>query len=179
MKNIFVATNLQKVLDFLVQNHDREFTSREIRKATKLSKAGTNFALRDLVEIKFVKREKRGKFYLYAVDFNSPIIKQLKVLRTVISLSHLIKKLRDKTKKIILYGSKSRGEDTKDSDIDLFMVTNMIEEIEKIVRKSSTGKKIQLTLRTPLKYVEMETTNPTFYKEIERGIVLWESKDES
>lgn len=179
MNKILIATNSQRILDFLVKNPGEEFLSREIQKATKISKAGTNFALNDLVKAKFVKRKKRGKFYLYSIDSTSPVAKQLKILKTVISLSSLIKKVRNSAKKIILYGSKSRGEDTKDSDIDLFVVTNMPEEIEKIVRRSTIGKRIQLTMRTPLKYVEMETTNPTFYKEIERGIVLWESRDES
>jgi predicted nucleotidyltransferase len=81
--------------------------------------------------------------------------------------------------KIILYGSASRGENTKESDIDLFMVTNSPEQIRKIVEGNTVGKKIQLTLKTPLKYIEMEKTEPTFYREVERGIVLWESKDES
>ncbi len=178
MKNILIATNSQKILDFLAQNPGKEYLSREIQKTTKVSKAGTNLALRNLVKTKFIKREKRGKFYLYSLAFNSPVIKQLKVLKTVISLSNLIKKVKHQAKKVILYGSTSRGEDTKDSDIDLFVVTNMPEGVEKVLEKQAIGKRIQLTMRTPLKYVEMETTDPTFYKEIERGIVLWESKDE-
>jgi hypothetical protein len=48
-----------------------------------------------------------------------------------------------------------------------------------MVRNSSKGKIIQLIVRTPLKYIEMEKTDPIFYAEIERGIVLWEAKDES
>ena len=179
MNKILIATNSQRILDFLAQNPGQEFLSREIQKATKTSKAGTNFALNDLVKAKFVKREKRGKFYLYSIDSTSPVAKQLKILKTVISLSPLIKKVRNSAKKIILYGSKSRGEDTEDSDIDLFIVTNTPKETEGVIKKGSIGKKIQLIMRTPLKYVEMETTNPTFYKEIERGIILWESKDES
>jgi predicted nucleotidyltransferase len=67
----------------------------------------------------------------------------------------------------------------KDSDIDLFVVTNMPEEVERIIKTGVIGKRIQLTMRTPLKYVEMETTDSTFYKEIERGIILWEARDES
>jgi predicted nucleotidyltransferase len=178
MNKILVATNPQRILDFLVRNPDKEFLSREIQKATKTSKAGTNFSLKDLVKAKFVKREKRGKFYLYSIDSTSPVVKQLKILKTVIFLSSLIKEIRNSANKIILYGSKSRGEDTEDSDIDLFIVTNSPKEIQRVIKERSIGKKIQLTMRTPLKYVEMETTDPTFYKEIERGIILWESKDE-
>lgn len=179
MKNILMATNSQKTLDFLLQNPGKEYLSREIQEATKVSKAGTNFALRDLVEAGAAKKEKRGKFYLYSVEPPHPVIKQLKVLKTVISLSPLIKKIKGCAKKVILYGSSSRGEDTADSDIDLFVVTNSLEKVESLIKNKVGGKRIQLTMRTPLKYVEMETTDPVFNKEVEIGIVLWESRDES
>ena len=179
MKKILFTTNSQKILEFLIQTPGEECLSREIQVSTKISKAGTNFALKDLVSAEFIRREKRGKMYLYAVNFDHPIIKQLKVLKVIIFLDSLLKKIRNKSQKIILYGSSSRGENTKDSDIDLFVVTNSFQEVEKIVKNSSKGKIIQLIIRTPLKYVEMGKTDPTFYVEVERGIVLWEAKDES
>lgn len=179
MKKILFTTNSQKILEFLIQTPGEECLSREIQVSTKISKAGTNFALNDLVSAEFIRREKRGKMYLYAVNFDQPIIKQLKVLKVIIFLDSLLKKIKNKSQKIILYGSASRGENTKDSDIDLFVVTNSLEEVEKIVKNSSKGKVIQLIIRTPLKYVEMGKTDPTFYVEVERGIVLWEAKDES
>lgn len=179
MEKILFTTNSQKILEFLIQTSGEEYLSREIQIAVKTSKAGTNFALNDLVGAGFIKRKKRGKMYLYAVNFDHPIIKQLKVLKVIISLNPSLKKMRRKSQKIILYGSSSRGENTKDSDIDLFVVTNSLPEVEKIVKNSFKGKVIQLITRTPLKYIEMEKTDPIFYTEIERGIVLWEAKDES
>ena len=179
MRKILVATSAQKLLDFLTQNPGKEYLAKEIQKATKISKAGTNFSLRDLVRAGTVKRQKRGKVFLYTIGFNHPVIKQSKVLGTVISLYPLIKKLVSEAKKVILYGSASRGENTKDSDIDLFVVTNSSEKIKGIVGANKVGKKIQLTMRTPLKYVEMEKAEPTFYREVERGIILWETRDES
>ncbi len=179
MKKILFATNSQKILEFLIQTPGEEYLSREIQIAVKISKAGTNFALNDLVSAGFIRRKKRGKMYLYAINFNHPIIKQLKVLKTIIFLNPLLKKMRNKSQKVILYGSSSRGENTKDSDIDLFVVTNSLSEIEIIVRNNPKGKSIQLITRTPLKYIEMEKTDPIFYAEIERGIVLWEAKNES
>jgi len=179
MKKIIFTTNPQKILEFLIQTPGEEYLSREIQIAVKISKAGTNFALNDLVNAEFVRRKKRGKMYLYAVNFDHPMIKQLKILKVIIFLNPLLKKIRNKSQKIILYGSSSRGENTKDSDIDLFVVTNCLPEIERIIKNSSKGKIIQLITRTPLKYIEMEKTDPIFYAEIERGMVLWEAKDES
>lgn len=179
MKKILFATNPQKILEFLVQTPGEEYLSREIQIDVKISKAGTNFALNDLVNAGFIRRKKRGKMYLYAVNFEHPIIKQLKILKVIMSLESLLKKIRNKSQKIILYGSSSRGENTKDSDIDLFVVTNSLREVKKTIKNSPKGKIIQLIARTPLKYIEMEKTDPIFYAEIERGIVLWEAKDES
>lgn len=179
MKKILFATNPQKILEFLVQTPGEEYLSREIQIDVKISKAGTNFALNDLVNAGFIKRKKRGKMYLYAVNFEHPIIKQLKILKVIMSLESLLKKIRNKSQKIILYGSSSRGENTKDSDIDLFVVTNSLREVKKTIKNSPKGGIIQLIARTPLKYIEMEKTDPIFYAEIERGIVLREAKDES
>jgi len=178
MKKILVATNSQKTIDFLIKNPGEEYLSREIQKATKISKAGTNFALRDLVKAGLVKRQKRGKVYLYSIDFYHPVIKQLKVLRVVVSLTPLLKKIKRESRKVLLYGSSSRGEDIKESDIDLFVVTNSSQVVEELIKASSLSKKIQLTTRTPLKYVEMEKTDPTFYREVEQGIVLWDAENE-
>ena len=153
--------------------------SKEIQIATKTSKAGANFALNDLVKANLVNREQKGKTYLYTLNDKNQIVKQLKVLQNIINLMPLIKRMMRKTSKIILYGSVSRGENAEDSDIDLFVVTNLTQEIERIVQSNEYDKKIQLIVRKPLKYIEMEKTDPNFYQEVERGIVLWETKDES
>ena len=179
MKEILFKTNPQKVIEYLIQKPGKQFLSKEIQLATKMSKAGANFALNDLVKTNLVNRQQKGKTYLYTINDENPVVKQLKILRTIMNLIPLIKKLKQKSSKIILYGSSSRGEDTEDSDIDLFIVTNLIEDIEKIVQRNKHYKKVQPIIRKPLKYIEIEKTDPTFYQEIEKGIVLWEAKDES
>ena len=89
MEKILFTTNSQKILEFLIQTSGEEYLSREIQIAVKTSKAGTNFSLNDLVKAGFIKRKKRGKMYLYAVNFDHPIIKQLKVLKVIIPLNPL------------------------------------------------------------------------------------------
>ena len=97
MRKILVATNRQKALDFLIQYPGNEFLEKEIQKATKISKSGVNFALRDLYKTKLVKKQKRGKISFYSISFDHPIVKQLKVLKTLVNLEPLI----EKNKKII------------------------------------------------------------------------------
>ena len=152
----------------------KEFLSKEIQAATRVSKAGANFALNDLVKNGLINREQKGKSYLYSIKDENPTVKQLKVFNTILSLTPLFEKIKEKASKVILYGSASRGENTEDSDIDLFVVTNYTEEIERLVHKANLHKKVQMIFRNPLKYIEMEKTDPLFFREVERGIAIWE-----
>ena len=179
MRKILVATNHQKVLDFLIQYPGNEFFEKEIKKEAKISKSGVNFALRDLVKKQLVKKQKRGKISFYSVAFDHPIVKQLKILKTLINIEPLMKKIKKSAIKIILYGSCSRGENTNESDIDLFIVTNNSYSIKEAIMKNKLSKRLRQIIRTPLEYVEMEKTDPIFHKEVELGITLWESIDES
>ncbi|GAG64265.1 unnamed protein product, partial [marine sediment metagenome] len=103
-RKFFLQQILKKILEFLIQAPGEEYLSREIQIAVKISKAGTNFALNDLVKAGFIRRKKRGKMYLYAVNFEHPLIKQLKVLKVIMFLEPLLKKMRNKSQKITLYG---------------------------------------------------------------------------
>lgn len=176
MQNIIITTNSQKALSFLIQNPGRQFTANEVQKGIKLSKAGINVALRKLVREKLVFREKRAKIFLYYVDHSNPVIKQLKVLRTVMFLQPLIAKIKECSEKAVLFGSCSRGENLPDSDIDLCILTNAKEEIKIILEKFSSKKELQPIIRSPLQFSEMEIKEPVFFEEIARGITLWEVK---
>lgn len=176
MKNTLTSTNAQKVLDVLIQNPGRQFLANEIEKAAKISRAGVNFSLRKLIKEKLAIREKRAKIYLYSVDHNNSVIKQLKVLQTIIDLQALIIKIKDCSEKILLFGSCARGENLPDSDVDLLILTNSKEEIKHCLAKFSLKKKLQPILRSPLQFNEMESKEPVFFEEIARGITLWENK---
>lgn len=177
MNNILTSTNAQKVLDFLIRNPGKQFLANEIQKVVKISRAGVNFSLRKLAKEKLVLREKKAKIYLYSVDHNDPVIKQLKVLSTIAFLKPLLGKVKKPSEKIILFGSCARGENILGSDIDLFVLTNNPERIRDLVKKHNLGKKFQLVIRTPLKFVEMKKKEPVFFEEISRGITLWEVKE--
>ena len=174
MEELFFKTNLQKILKYMTEKPGKEFLSKEIQIAAKVSKAGANFALNDLVKNGLINREQKGKSYLYSIKDENPTVKQLKVFSTILYLTPLFEKIREKANKVILYGSAGRGENTEDSDIDLFIVTNFTEEIERLLQKTNFHKKVQAIFRTPLKYIEMEKTDASFFREVERGITLWE-----
>jgi len=179
MNNSLVSTNAQKVLNFLIQSPGRQFLANEIEKVTRVSRAGVNFSLRKLAEEKLVLREKKAKIYLYSVDYNNPVIKQLKVLKTTMLLQPLVNKLKAYSKKIVLFGSCARGENIASSDIDIFILTDSSKAVEEKIKKNNLREKLQPVIRNSTQFIKMEKEESIFCEEIEHGITLWESKDES
>lgn len=178
-KNILFSTNSQKVLDFILKYPIRDFLEGEVQKAVKVSRSGINYALRELEAAGFIFRNKRGKSYFYTLNHKNPVIRQLKVLQTIIGIEPLYNKLRGISSKVILFGSSCRGENTSDSDVDLFILSHSKEQIEREVNRFHSKRKIQAVVRSNVKFNEMKQTEPDFYGQVTRGIVLWEAQDES
>jgi len=175
IKYIFISSGTQKVLDYLVNQNNWKI-AKEIQRNISLSKAGVNLSLNKLLKLGLIKKEQKGKTYLYRVN-SSSIIKQFKVLENVIGCFSLTEKLKLVSQKIILFGSASRGENLPNSDIDLFVVTHNPEEVKKIIEKDKLKDKLQPIIRSPLEYTNLEKKDPVFYQEIERGIILWEKEE--
>ena len=171
--SILTETNTLKILGYLIENPGRGFIEKEIQKATGVSKAGVNLSLRRLAQKRLIERNQRGRMYFYTTQANNPFIKQLKILKNISRLWPLVKRLKGVSQKIILFGSWSRGENLQDSDIVLCLLTNSAEEAQQIVKKSSLKDKLQLIIRTPTGFAELEKKDPVFFKEIDRGIVLF------
>jgi len=176
-KNIIVATNAQKILYFIIDHPIRDFLESEIQKATKISKSGVNYALRELITTDFLFRIKRGKTFFYTLNHKNLVVKQLKVIETINQLNSILEKLKPLTSKIILFGSSSRGENTADSDIDLLIISHNKDIVLKQINKYKGKRKIQSIIYTNLSFIEKKKTDPIFYEQVNKGIVLWEGSN--
>jgi len=174
MEKFFPATNSQKIIWFLIDAPRKTFLESEIKKETSLSKAGINFALKDLKRGKLVLRKKIGKTYLYSADISNSFVKQLKILKNVLSLDVLVKKIIPLVGKIILFGSASRGENDETSDFDLFILTNNREAVAAALAKSRL--KLQPIIKNQVEYVQLEKNDRVFINEVERGVILYDEK---
>ena len=141
--DIFGATNSLKVLSYLSENPGKEFLSNEIQKAISISRAGVYIALGELTRQNLVSKAKKGKLLFYSIIYDDSAIKQFKVLKNVLALRPLVSKLKPLSKKIVLYGSTSRGENDPTSDIDLFILSQEPEVAKKAVVSIKTRQKIQ------------------------------------
>lgn len=106
-----------------------------------MSKGSAGKILKLLTDIGFLSREERGRLAIYRLNQNEATVKQFKVLLNVFALKLLTDKLKENSKRIMLFGSCAQGLDTKESDIDLLVVTEEKEVAGKTI--SEYNKKSQ------------------------------------
>ena len=90
------------------------------------------------------------------------------------ALDELVAALKDLSDKIVLFGSGATGTDSEDSDIDLFVLSDIPDAVRKTVEKKSGKRQIHLVVRKPLDYIATKKKEKLFYDEVSRGIVLHE-----
>lgn len=177
--DLLAATNAQQVLCFFVDHPNEEMLAADVQAATKLSKAGIYRALDVLARQGMVEKLKKGRFAFYRIVTDDCFVRQYKVLKTVSFLRPLVKKLKDVSTEIVLYGSASRGEDYSDSDIDLFIIASEPHEARKALSGVKLKRKLQGVIKTITEVADMEANNPEYLGEVNAGIVLWRQKDDA
>ncbi|MFH1564529.1 MAG: nucleotidyltransferase domain-containing protein [bacterium] len=171
----FLPVSSQKVLDFLAYNSGKKYTEREIVKGTGVKKSAVNLSLRELADKKIIKKEKIGRTSIYKADENNFVLKEIKILQNILLIFSLVEKLKQISQKIILFGSCANGDNTSESDIDLFIQTNNPDSIRKIINSLPSRDKIQAIIKTPKEMLLINKNKPLFFQEIEKGRVLWEN----
>lgn len=175
LKQYIFSTAGQKILEFLSANADKQYTEKEISDSMKAKRSSINLALHVLVEEDIINKKKVGRTSLYGADANHIIIKELKILQNLLLIYPLIEKLKPESQKILLFGSSSKGTNTAESDIDLFVQTNNVKKIREIVNSSQLKDKIQLITKTPKEMLVINNEKPLFFQEIEKGKLIWEN----
>lgn len=76
--------------------------------------------------------------------------------------------------KVVLFGSAAQGENTPKSDIDLFILTREPKKADRILMKEPLREKIRAIVKSPQEYSQFKKDNTTLYKEISKGVTLWQ-----
>jgi len=170
-----LTKNHQKIIIFLGDYPGKGFFGKEIAGKLNISLGGTHNALKYLAKEKIVDAEQRGNMKFYRINDENPLVKQLKTAAVVEKLLPLINKIKQVCEEIVLFGSVARGEQTRNSDIDLFVLTHTPEDIKKDISKYQKKMPIKPVIKTPNQWSELEIKEPEFYKEVRRGVKLFHS----
>ncbi len=174
--NLYHQTPL-KILSFLSRYPEKVFCEREIQKNTKTSMGSVNQTLKLLLELKIVSREKKGNVFLYQVNSGNYLLKYFKIFENLLYIHNFVEEVKPYASEVILYGSCARGENAKDSDIDIFIKTEYKPQARKIVNKYiSLDDSFKVVILDPLEIASSKKIDEVFYNEIRKGIVLWKGK---
>jgi len=172
-KHRFFSTPILKVLDFLLQNPDDEFSDSDIGSAgLGIKKSSINSALRFLSSIGWVKRKKVGKTAVNRLCQGEAIIGYLKIASNLLTIGPFVEECKRYSYKMILFGSRADGSNVSDSDFDILAVTHNADMVRKIW--SGADLSLQLIVKTPEEMIGLDEREPVLSMSITKGIVLWE-----
>lgn len=175
--SLLFSTNAQKVLSYFLENPSEAVFDREVARKTGISRAGTNFALRDLAKTGLLHREKQGRMNFYSLNQSHALFHQLKILHTLTRLLPLLKAVQGSATRIILFGSAAKGENIEQSDIDLFILTRDKAAVEDNLYQLKLQIPLHLVLHTPQEWAKQERENMVFAEQVAHGIVLHQTNE--
>ncbi|EKE15608.1 MAG: DNA polymerase beta subunit [uncultured bacterium] len=176
LANLLFSTSQQKILGFLVEDV-AEYMEKEIVKNTGVKKSAVNLALRDLVACGLIQKRKVGRTALLQADFKNNAVREIKTLKNILEIQSLVERLKKESLKIILFGSFANGLNSKESDIDLFVLSNNDRAIRKIINNSEFAERVQLIAKKPSEMLKINKHKPLLFQEIEAGKVLWKADE--
>lgn len=174
----FITPTVTSVLSLFLDNPLTEYYEREVLRLTGVSKGSANKILRQLTKAGLLSREVKGRMVFYRLNPDEATARQFKILRNTFTLKRLVDSLKVHSNKIILFGSASQGTDTRESDIDLFILSSEKEEVSREI--SSMNKKLDRRINPIVvdsnEFAKMKRDDRPLYDNIDRGIVLWQTE---
>ena len=166
-----------KILSYLSRHPRKSFCGKEISKIVSSSAGSTNQTLRLLLQLGIVAREKKGNVFIYTVDTGNYLLKYFKIFENLLYIHELVEEIKPYVSEITLYGSCAEGENTEDSDIDIFIKTEYKTKVRETVNKYRViDDSLKAVILDPLEIASSKKSDEVFYNEIKKGIVLWEGK---
>jgi predicted nucleotidyltransferase len=167
-----------QVLNYLTLSQEPAFIS-EIARNIGLGKSSVSRALKALKNYSFIKYAQRGKSVFCEVDRGSPALAKIRLALNLIEIQPKLVALKKIAKKIVLYGSCSKGTDTHESDIDLMVITTDKPKTMKLTQGIKFDRHAQWVIKTPHEYIVLIDKEPVFAEELANGITLWETDENS
>lgn len=173
--NFLYNKNPLLVLSYLSKNIYDENTATNISKELGLALSSVHTILKSFEQAGLVSSRTLGKNVIYELDKNNPILKPFRAFDNINSILPLIEEIKPLSRKIILFGSCARGEDTINSDIDLFILSDEKKErINELINKFNIKRPINPVIVDTVEFMELESNDKVFFDEIMKGIILWE-----
>jgi predicted nucleotidyltransferase len=166
------------VLDALGQDPETRYHVRAVAERAGVSVGAASTILHALGGSGILTVEQTGNMKFYQYNLSNPVAREFKVLFNTSRLKALANMLEEEAEQVVLFGSVSEGKDVRDSDVDLFILTeheNIVREtLARFVRKHSYSRPLSPIIMNATRFAKLRRQDPSLYENILRGRVLWE-----
>lgn len=164
------------IIEVLGNDPETRFHVRAVAERAKVSVGAASMVLRGLERSGLLTVEEEGNMKFYQYDLSDPVARQWKVLFNTTRLRPLAEALKEETERVILFGSTAEGTDTRDSDVDLFVLTQNEPLVKQILRdfRRKYSRQLSPLIMNAVGYSRLRRHDPSLYENISRGRVLWE-----
>ncbi|MBI2134113.1 nucleotidyltransferase domain-containing protein [Candidatus Woesearchaeota archaeon] len=168
---------IESFLEYFFQEPAKWFHVREMARRSKVNATTASKYLNQLSREGFIIKKLERGHLLFRADTESSIYKDAKVFHNIkaIKISGLIEHLDKELhfpNAIILFGSFSKGENDKNSDIDIFVLSNVKKQVDLGKFNKLLGAEIQLFLKNKDEFEKMQEENKNLANSILNGIIL-------
>ena len=163
----------QIILKFLSKHTGETLYESEIAKSAFISVGSANQCLKELHNKEMVNLEKKGNMNFYSLNLENPLVRQFKITQVISQLNRVIAKLKSLTERIILFGSCAEGLDTKESDIDLAIISGEEDKVRKLIKGQKIDREIQALIFSQSEFMALSQKDKPLFERIQKGIILW------
>jgi predicted nucleotidyltransferase len=150
----------------------REFNVREVGRLLRIAPASASKRLKEFARRSILKERKERQLLLYRADIDSSYYRDLKVFFNIRRLkdSRFLEAVNDHYLKptVILFGSYATGYDIENSDIDLVIISEKVDQMDVKTYSRKLKRTVQLL---PVKRLE-DLKNPNLMNNVLNGIKL-------
>lgn len=155
----------------------KEFHLRQLARLLRKNPVTVKKYLKDAVKLNILKCKKERKLELYSSNIENFYYKEYKRIynRFKIIESGLLELLKKEFNLplIILFGSYERGEDNRNSDVDIFIMSELKKEISFEKYEDRINRSIQLHIMDRNEFEKAKKNNPDLINSIINGSVLY------
>lgn len=169
--------NVQSFLRYFFEEPNKWFHVREMSRLLRLNPTTASKYLNQLCKEGLLIKKYERKFLLFRANTESNSYKDAKIHYNIKSIrnSGLLEYLERELhypEAIVMFGSYSKGENDKNSDIDLFVVSNIKKELDLGIFEKKLKAKIELFIKDKREFDQLQKENKNLANSILNGFVI-------